>query len=79
MPERVHRHQAAYPALWRAVVGAIRDELVEGVNHMTSVWEPTPNELAQLNAGGAVRLTILGSCHPPVMLTTQSAPEANDA
>lgn len=25
MPERVHRHQAAYPVLWRAVDGAIRD------------------------------------------------------
>ena len=53
---------------------AILDEEVDGVNHMTSVWEPTPKELAQLNAGGAVRLTILGRVHPPVMITTQPAP-----
>lgn len=25
MAQRVHRHQAAYPALWRATDGAIRD------------------------------------------------------
>ena len=55
---------------------AICDQAIDGVNHMTSVWEPTPRELADLNAGGAVRLTILGNTHPPVMLTTQPAPEA---
>lgn len=54
---------------------AILDEEIEGQNHMTSVWEPTPNELAMLNAGGAVRLTILGTGHPPVMLTAQPAPQ----
>ena len=54
---------------------AIRDEEISGVNHMTSVWEPTPTELADLAGGGAVRLTILGTAHPPVMLTTQPAPE----
>lgn len=54
---------------------AILDEVVDGQNHMTSVWEPTPKELADLNAGGAVRLTILGTGHPPVMLTTQPPPE----
>lgn len=54
---------------------AILDEEIDGVNHMTSVWEPTPKELADLNAGGAVRLTILGTRHPPVMLTTQPPPE----
>jgi hypothetical protein len=47
----------------------------DGVNTMTSVWEPTPSELKQLNEGGAVRLTILGSVHPPVMMATQPAPE----
>lgn len=54
---------------------AIRDEEIEGVNHMTSVWEPTPRELQDLQNGGAVRLTILGTGHPPVMITTQPAPE----
>jgi hypothetical protein len=46
-----------------------------GENMMTSVWEPTLAELKQLNEGGAVRLTILGSVHPPVMMATQPAPE----
>lgn len=54
---------------------AIRDEVICGTNHMTSLWEPTPAELAQLNAGGHVRLTILGTGHPPVMITTQAPPE----
>lgn len=54
---------------------AIKDEVIGGVNHMTSVWEPTPRELADLAAGGAVRLTILGIGHPPVKVTTQPAPE----
>lgn len=54
---------------------AILDDEVDGVRYMTSVWEPTLRELADLNAGGAVRLTILGTAHPPVMITTQPAPE----
>ena len=54
---------------------AIHDEEIDGTNHMTSVWEPTPKELEDLASGGAVRLTILGTGHPPVMVTTQPAPE----
>lgn len=54
---------------------AIKDEVIDGVNHMTSAWEPTPRELADLVAGGSVRLTILGQGHPPVKVTTQPAPE----
>lgn len=46
----------------------------DGTRMMTSVWEPSPRELADLVAGGAVKLTILGTGHPPVMLTTQPAP-----
>lgn len=53
---------------------AIKDEIIDGTNQMTSVWEPTPSELKMLNAGGAVRLTILGTGHPPVMITAQPAP-----
>ena len=54
---------------------AIKDEVIDGVNHMTSVWEPTPRELADFAAGGAVRPTILGQGHPPVMITAQPAPK----
>lgn len=37
---------------------------------MQSLWEPTPDELAELNAGGVVVLTIVGTSHPPVELKT---------
>lgn len=36
-----------------------------------SAWEPTPHELAALNAGGSVILRIAGS-QPPVMLYVSS-------
>ena len=54
---------------------AILDETgTNGVNGMTSLWEPSPAELRELVQGGAVRLTILGTKHPPVILATQPAP-----
>lgn len=40
---------------------------------MASAWEPTPEELAQLNAGGSVRLTVVGTAHPPVRVEVQKA------
>jgi len=49
---------------------AIRDLPTEEGNAMVSKWEPTPLELAHLNAGGAVMLTIMGEVHPPVMVST---------
>jgi hypothetical protein len=54
---------------------AILDEEINGTPCMTSIWEPTPRELKHLADGGAVRLTIVGSSHPPVLITTQPAPE----
>ncbi|MDP2495894.1 hypothetical protein Q8W25_17835 [Shimia thalassica] len=54
---------------------AICDQKVDGVNRMISVWEPTPAELDQLINGGSVVLTILGTAHPPVLITTQPAPQ----
>lgn len=53
----------------------IRDELIsEGVNGpgtpaMVSAWEPTPDELARLRSGATVYLRVLGTVHPPVMLS----------
>ncbi len=35
-----------------------------------SAWEPTPDELAMLNAGGSVILSIVGG-QPPVMLSVE--------
>jgi hypothetical protein len=46
----------------------IRDELNIEAPCMVSAWEPTPAELAALNAGAKVMLRVLGTGHPPVML-----------
>lgn len=52
----------------------LRDDTLETaagrVECMISSWQPTPAELKALNEGGSVYLTVLGSAHPPVMLTT---------
>jgi len=50
---------------------AIRDDEIDGVNYMTSLWEPSPAELKTLMEGGSVRLTIIGTAHPPVMVETE--------
>lgn len=38
---------------------------------MQSIWEPTPEQILALQAGGFVRLTVLGTSHPPVRLDVQ--------
>lgn len=43
-------------------------------NVYQSSWEPTPEELAMLNAGGTVILSVVGG-QPPVMLTVEQVPE----
>jgi hypothetical protein len=48
---------------------SIVDTEVAGHRWMVSRWEPTPDELALLNAGGSVELWICGSAHPVVSLT----------
>jgi len=59
----------------------LRDELIDcavnGPNtpSMVTAWEPTPEELAKLNAGAPVHLRVLGSSHPPVMLAVGEVPE----
>jgi hypothetical protein len=40
----------------------------EGHPVMATLWEPTPAELEQLNAGGRVELLVAGRNHPPVLL-----------
>jgi len=44
---------------------------------MDSIWEPTPAELRALNRGGFVRLTILGSMHPPVCVSVLGVAEGD--
>lgn len=59
----------------------LRDELIDcnvggqGTPSMLTAWEPTPDELALLNAGAPVLLRVLGTGHPPVMLTVGASPE----
>lgn len=40
----------------------------DGTPAVASFWKPTPDELALLNRGQAVRLTVLGGTHPPLVL-----------
>jgi hypothetical protein len=47
---------------------AVGDGEIARVNAMVSAWEPTPQELKALNAGGKVYLRVLGERHPPVAL-----------
>lgn len=45
-----------------------RIQYSDGTPAVASYWRPTPAELALLAEGAAVRLTILGTTHPPLML-----------
>ncbi|OYU91939.1 MAG: hypothetical protein CFE29_03580 [Bradyrhizobiaceae bacterium PARB1] len=59
----------------------LRDEMInctvggEATPSMVTAWEPTPDELARLNAGALVQLRIIGTGHPPVMLEVGEVPE----
>lgn len=46
----------------------IRDEDFNGTPAMVSAWELTPEELAALQGGAKLELTIVGQGHPPVSL-----------
>lgn len=50
--------------------------VVDG-NVYESAWEPTPGELAMLNAGGSILLRIVGG-QPPVMLGVEPAPAISE-
>lgn len=58
----------------------LRDELMNctvngaGTPAMVTAWQPTPDELARLNAGAAVHLRVLGTVHPPVMVGVGDPP-----
>ena len=54
---------------------AIRDEVHDGMPMMVSAWEPTPDEIARLQAGAKVVLHIVGVGHPPVAVEVGDAPE----
>ena len=58
----------------------IRDEVMNcSVNGpdtpvMVTAWQPTPDELARLVAGGSIQLRVLGIIHPPVILEVPHLP-----
>lgn len=45
---------------------------------MLSTWEPSPEELAELNRGGRVLLVVFGERHPAVGLQVQRAEASTD-
>lgn len=59
----------------------LRDEVINdsvtGPNtpSMVTAWMPTPDELAAMNAGAPIYLRIIGTAHPPVMLSVGEVPE----
>lgn len=42
---------------------------------MQTAWFPTPDELAAINAGAPIILTVIGTGHPPVMLDAGELPD----
>jgi hypothetical protein len=59
----------------------IRDEPIhcsvngEATPSMVTAWLPTPKELEALNAGAAVHVRLLGTSHPPIMVTVGDPPK----
>lgn len=59
----------------------IRDERIDckvnGPNtpQMVTAWTPTPEELAMLNAGASVHVSIIGSAPPPIYVGVGPVPE----
>ena len=41
---------------------------------MVTAWEPTPEELEKLKVGAPIYLRLLGTAHPPVMLSVGEVP-----
>lgn len=52
----------------------IRDvKLPDGNNCMISSWELTPAEIEMIKAGGCITLHVLGTMHPPVIMSVEAA------
>ena len=72
-------HQDEYltmPVRAETITVVVRDDgAVDDVPCLSSAWKPTRDELALLLDGGYVQLRILGTQHPPVMITVEASPE----
>ena len=47
---------------------AVTDVIADGVPCVLTFWRPSAEELAQLNAGGLISLSIVGRTMPPAAL-----------
>lgn len=52
---------------------AMRVETVEGYPAWLSIWQPSPEEIAEIANGGPVFLLVIGNTHPAVMLSAETA------
>lgn len=53
-----------------AFVGRVEGGNVDGARQVVVAWKPTAEELAELNAGGAVYLSMLGGLLPHFLCTS---------
>lgn len=61
---------------WLGLPIRIGIDTATGYNTMTSAWEPSPDELRALAAGGKVHVRLLGrGSHPPIMVEVGEPPE----
>jgi hypothetical protein len=49
--------------------------IIDGADCMMTVWKPTEEELIEIAGGGCIAMIVLGTAHPPVILTTQKMVE----
>lgn len=47
----------------------------DNVPTMQTVWFPSPDELARLNAGAGIHVSLVGMAHPPISVTIGEAPK----
>ena len=77
MPLRPSNSQKYVAPAGRDAVGSlhIAVETHDGMRFLVSKWEPTPDELARLNAGAPVVLGISAPRHPVVFVSVGVPPE----
>ncbi len=49
----------------------------EGTPAMETAWFPGPKEINAIVAGAPIILCVVGTAHPPVMMTTGGIPDEN--
>lgn len=53
---------------------ALTDAVVDGMPCVRTFWRPTAEELAELNAGVLVALSLIGRAMPPAALGVETTP-----